>query len=36
MLEDGWQRVHIAQIDALDTPLADPEAKRRVFFVATR
>ena len=36
MLEDGWQRVHIARQSALDSPISDPEAESRVFFVATR
>jgi SAM-dependent methyltransferase len=36
LLEDGWQTAHAARITDLVTPLADPEAEHRVFFVATR
>lgn len=36
LLEDGWQSVHTAQITDLSTPLVEPEAERRVFFVAKR
>ena len=32
--EAGWQNVHMARIEDLGTPLADPEGESRVFFVA--
>jgi SAM-dependent methyltransferase len=34
--EGGWTSAHAARIDELGTPLPDPEAERRVFFVAMR
>jgi SAM-dependent methyltransferase len=36
LLTDGWQSAHIAQIDDLGTPVAEPENERRVFFAAAR
>jgi len=36
LLEDGWQSVHLARITDLATPLVEPEAEHRVFFVARR
>jgi SAM-dependent methyltransferase len=34
LLEEGWSSAHAAQINDLGLPLTEPEAERRVFFVA--
>ena len=36
LLEMGWQAVHFARAQALASPLDDPEAEGRVFFVARK
>jgi len=36
LLAAGWARAHFARLDALPTPLADPEQEGRVFVVAER
>jgi SAM-dependent methyltransferase len=36
LVEIGWQDVHMARIEELGTPLADPEGESRVFFVARK
>lgn len=32
----GWNKIHFARIDALNTPLSDPEQESRVFIVARK
>ena len=34
LLRIGWRDVHFARVEALATPIADPEQEARVFFVA--
>ncbi len=36
LLRIGWRDVHFARIEALTTPIADPEQDSRVFFVALK
>lgn len=36
LLEEGWKQVHLASVQDLASPLADPESEDRVWFVASR
>lgn len=36
LLETGWQNAYFARIDALQTPISDPEQESRVFIVASK
>jgi SAM-dependent methyltransferase len=36
LLETGWKNIHFARIDALCTPLQEPELESRVFIVASQ
>lgn len=36
LLDTGWRAAHVARLDALGEPLADPEGEQRAWFVASR
>ncbi len=36
LLDAGWRNIHFAKIQALQTPLAEPETESRVFVVASK
>jgi SAM-dependent methyltransferase len=36
LLQAGWRDVHVARLEALATPIAEPEKEDRVFFVARK
>ena len=36
LLEVGYEQVHLSRLEELDTPLDDPEAESRAYFVARR